>query len=150
MITCVDWLLRIGNETHFKNSSSKNIWGINSKTSYGKSFIKNAKPGDRLWFVKGKSNGKIVAVVTYVKVVERILGPLIPLTKTNSELGWTESKGEWDTEVRYENLYNLTDCNLNSEIKGACGIRKYNDKCKVNLSEVYPHIIRYSKVTKSM
>ena len=81
---------------------------------------------------------------------KRILGPLIELTLTNSELGWDKSEGEWDTEVHYKDLYNLTHCNLMSEITGAAGIRQYNDKCKVNLITEYPNIVRYSKATNSM
>ena len=59
------FLLRIGDGQHFKNSSSKSIWGINSKNSFGKWFIRTAKEGDLLWFVTGKSNGQIVAVATF-------------------------------------------------------------------------------------
>jgi len=144
------FLLYIGDGVHFNASSSKKIWGINSTLSFAKGFLKRAKEGDLLWFVKSKTNGQIVAVATFMSTNERILGPLIELTLTNSELGWDKSKGEWDTEVHYTDLYNLTNCNLISEIKGAAVIRLYNDKCKVNLITEYPHIVRYSKVTNRM
>ena len=144
------YLLYIGDGVHFNASSSKSIWGINSKHSFAKGFLTTAKEGDLLWFVKSKTNGQIVAVATFTRTNMRILGPLIELTFTNSELGWDKTEGEWDTEVHYKDLYNLTQCNLISEIKGAVGIRLYNDKCKVNLVTEYMHIVRYSKVTNRM
>jgi hypothetical protein len=144
------FLLRIGDGDHFNASSSKSIWGITSKHSCSKMFQKEAKADDLLWFVKGKSNGQLVAVATFTGKNERILGPILPLTLTNEELCWDKSEGEWDTEVHYKDLYNLTHCNLYSEIKGAAVIRKYTDKCKVNLITAYPNIVRYSKVTNSM
>jgi len=144
------FLFRIGDGIHFNASSSKSIWGINSTHSLAKRFLSNVREGDLLWYVKGKTNGLIVAVATFTGTKMRILGPLIALTLTNAELGWNKTEGEWDTEVHYKDLYNLTHCNLISEIKGAAGIRLYNDKCKVDLVTEYPHIVRYSKVTNSM
>ena len=145
-----NFLLHIGDGVHFNASSAKFIWGINSKHSFAKGFINTVKEGDLLWFVKSKTNGQIVAVATFTHTNKRILGPLIALNLTNAELGWDKSEGDWDTEVHYKDLYNLTHCNLISEIKGATTIRLYNDKCKVNLITEYPQIIRYSKVTSSM
>lgn len=144
------WLLRIGDGIHFKASSSKSIWGITSTYNFTKGFLSKAKAGDLLWFVKGASNGQIVAVATLTYTNKRIIGPIIELTLSNSELGWDKTDGEWDTEVHYKDLYNLTDFQLFSEIKGAAGIRSYNDKCKVNLVTEYPSIVRYSKTTNSM
>ena len=145
------YILRVGDGIHFNASSSKSIWGINSYTStLGKWFKSKAKEGDLLWFVTGKSKGHIVAVATFTGTQERILGPLIGLTATNGELGWTETEGNWDTEVHYKNLYNLTQCNLFSDIKCPSTIRLYSEKCKVNLIAEYPNIVRYSKVTNSM
>jgi hypothetical protein len=126
------------------------IWGINSKHSSAKGFMNRVNEGDLLWFVKSKTDGQIVAVATFVETKERVLGPLIALSHTNKELGWTETEGEWDTEVHYKDLYNLTHCNLISEITGSAVIRRYNTNCKINLPEEYPYIVRYSKVTTSM
>ena len=61
----VDWILRCGDGENLKNSSKYRIWGISSKISTNKHFLKNVKPGDRLWFVKSKTQGKLVAVATY-------------------------------------------------------------------------------------
>jgi hypothetical protein len=140
------FILRVGDGLHFKSSSSRHIWGINSKTPFGKWFVKTARKGDLLWFVQSKTNGKLIAVATFVGNKDRVLGPLLALTPTNEELGWTKQKGKWDTELHYENLYNLSECELYSEIKGASTIRLYSDKCKVNLPNEYPYIVRYSKV----
>ena len=146
----MDYLFHIGDGDHFKSSSTKSIWGIASSQTVSKAFIANAKKGDRLWFVKSKTNGQLIAVATFTEMKKRELGPLISLTLTNEELGWNKTHGSWDVEVHYKDLYNITECNLKSEIKGASVIRKYNDKCKVNLPEIYPHIVRFSKITKSM
>jgi len=146
------YLLRIGDGAHFNSSSTKCIWGITSKHSYAKGFISSAKEGDLLWFVKCKSKGQIVAVATFTGTKKRVLGPLINLTLTNKELGWTKTKGEWDTEVHYKDLYNLTHFEMYSEIEGPATIRRYKDKdkCKVNLPNEYVNIIRYLKITKTM
>jgi hypothetical protein len=144
------YILRVGDAHHFNCSSKKSIWGINSKRPDGKFFISNVKEGDLLWFIKGKSRGKIIAVATFIASKERVLGPLIATSFTNEELGWTETDGEWDTEIHYKNLYNLNSCELYSEIKSPLVIRCYNEKCKINLPAEYPNIVRYSKITTSM
>ena len=146
------FLLRIGDGRHFNTSSSKFIWGINTTTSpMGKWFKKTVKPGDLLWFVTSKSNGHVVAVATFTETKERILGPLIALTLNNDELGWTHKEGDWNIEVHYKDLYNLSNCELYSEIKCPSTIRLYDsEKCKVDLPTEYAHIVRYSKITNSM
>ena len=96
------------------------------------------------------TNGQIVAVSTFIETTHRINGPLIDLSFTNEELGWTKDEGEWDTEVHYKNLYNLTESKLFSGIKGNCPIRIYNKNCKVNLPTEYPSIVRYLKIQNSM
>jgi hypothetical protein len=142
----MDWLLRIGNGNHFKSSSKLNIWGVNSSDIYNvKPFLDSVKDGDRLWFVIGKSKGKITHVATFTKALKRDIGPLIAFTKTNKELGWDEHDGGWDTEIHFKNLYDLTDLEFLSEIKSPKVIRRYNQKCKVNLPEEYPLIVKYSK-----
>lgn len=144
-----DWLLRVGDGENLKNSSKYRIWGISSKISTNKYFLKNAKPGDRLWFVKSKSQGKLVAVATYRSHNSRDFGPLIDISLTNEELGWSGSGEYWsaDTEIHYSDLYGLSDCELLTHIKGAATIRKYDEKCRVNLAVEYSYIVRYSRVT---
>ena len=145
-----DWLLRVGDGTHFIRSSAMSIWGVNSTHNAAKAFLSAVKPGDRLWFVKGASKGHILAVATFKHARDRVLGPLISLTPTNEDLGWTETPGGWDTELHYDHLYNLTDCGLYSEIKSPLTIRLYNSKCKVELAKEYPFIVKYSKVAMRM
>jgi hypothetical protein len=143
------FILRIGDGRNFNASSSKSMWGIDSTHGCSKYFLDNVRNGDKLWFVTKKSRGQIVAVATFTKTNSRINGPLFNITETNEELGW-EGEGNWNTEVHYKDLYNLTQCNIKSEIKGNVAIRRYNHNCRVNLVTEYPNIVRYSKVTTSM
>jgi len=148
-----DWILRIGDGENFISSSKYRIWGVQTNTSDdGKFFIKNIKPGDRLWFVKSKSQGKIIAVATYRSHNVRELGPLINISMSNEDLGWTGEGPNWtsDTEIHYTDLYNLSDCQLLTHIKSPKTIRKYNEKCSVELPIEYSYITRYSKVTFEM
>jgi predicted secreted protein len=148
-----DWILRVGDGENFIRSSKYRIWGIQSITSpHGKFFIKNVKPGDRLWFVKSKSQGKIIAVATYRSHNVRELGPLINISMTNEDLGWTCEGPDWtsNTEIHYTDLYNVTDCQLLTHIKSPTTIRKYDEKCSVELPVEYSYITRYSKVTFKM
>jgi len=140
-----DWLLRVGDGVNFWNSSKYFTWGVKSWISPVKSFIKNVKPGDRLWFISSKSHGKIIAVSTYRSHNGREIGPLVDVTKTNGELGWVRGDGEWDTEIHYTNLYNLDKCSLLTHIKGAATVRILNEKCPLKLPIEYSYIERYSK-----
>ena len=148
----VDWLFRIGDGNNFINSTKYSIWGIKSDPPSGKYFLNNVKPGDRLWFVTSKSNGKIIAVSTYRSHNKREFGPLIDLSFTNEELGWENDTTNWvsDTEIHYTDLYNLSNCELLTHIKCPSTIRKYDDeKCRVNLPVEYSNIVRYSKISFS-
>jgi hypothetical protein len=144
-----DWLPRVGDGENFKNSSKLRIWGIDSNSKASKYFMKNVKQGDRLWFVKNKCHGKILAVATFRSFNQRDLGPLINTTFTNDELGWTNDTTKWtsDIEIHYTDLYNVSECELLTHIQSAKTIRKYNEKCRVNLPVEYSNIVRYSKVT---
>jgi hypothetical protein len=143
------WLLRIGDGEHFNASSKKNIWGVDSSDICNiKPFLDSVISGDCLWFVKSKSKGKLVAVATFTATKKRETGPLIAFTQTNEELGWIKQKGEWDTEIHFKDMYNLTDIELLSEIKSPKVARLYNEKCKVNLPQEYPLIVKYSSVKK--
>jgi len=143
---CADWILRVGDGANLISSSKYGIWGIQSSTSQGKHFIKNVKPGDRLWFVKSKSNGKLLAVTTYRAHNVRYSGPIV-YSMTNEELGWTGEGINWtsDVEIHYSDLYNLYGYDLLTHIKGPGSIRKYNEKCRVDLPLEYSYIALYSK-----
>jgi hypothetical protein len=126
------WLLRIGDGSNFINSSNKKIWGVHSKLH--KSFLEKIKEKDILWFIKNKSKGKIIAMATFKSYNKRIFGPLVNLSLTNEELGWDDSTTNFisDTEIHYDNLYNLENCNLLTNLKGITSVRKY-EKEKINL-----------------
>lgn len=145
-----DWLLRVGDGKNLKSSSKYRIWGIQSTSPTNKYFIKNVKQGDRLWFVKSKSQGKLLGVAIYRSHNTRESGPLINTYMTEEELGWIHKEdSDWksDIEVHYSDLYGLEACDLLTHIKGALTIRKYDEKCRVDLAVEYSNIIRYSKIT---
>lgn len=144
-----DWLLRVGDGKNLKSSSKYRIWGIQSTTPTNKHFLKNVKPGDRLWFVKNKSQGKLIAVAIYRSHNRRHSGPLIDTCMTEEELGWTHDGPDWksDTEIHYSDLYGLENCNHLTHIKGPSTIRKYDEKCRVDLAVEYSYIVLYSKIT---
>tara|TARA_B100000686_G_scaffold200130_1_gene207019 strand:- start:220 stop:429 length:210 start_codon:yes stop_codon:yes gene_type:complete len=66
---------------------------------------------------------------------------------TNEELGWT-GDGGWNYELHYDNLYDVSDLDLLTNIQGNTSIRRYNQNCQVNLPNEYPHIVRYSRVQR--
>ena len=147
--TATDWILRVGDGKNFIRSSPHQIWGIQNATSpAGKYFTRCVKPGDRLWFVRSKSQGKILAVATYRSQNVRELGPLLATSMTNDELGWTNEGSDWtsNTEIHYTDLFNISECDLLTHIKGPSTIRKYDAKCRVELALEYGYISRYSKV----
>lgn len=147
-----DWLLRVGDGNNLIRSSKYKIWGIQSSNSFGKFFIRTVKPGDRLWFIKSKSQGKVLAVATFSLIKKRELGPLIDISLTNEELGWDNEDTDWtsDTEIHYTDLYNVSDCELLTHIKGSSTIRVYNAKCLVDLATEYIYIRKYGKVTLTL
>ena len=142
------WLVRVGDGANFIASSRHAIWGIDSKNPDCKHFIKNVRPGDIVWFIKGKDSGLILGCATFVRCETRIIGPIITLSPTNEELGWTA--GDWDTEVHYTDLYDLSTIKLYTKIKSPKMIRRYNNKCQVNLITEYPSIVRYRSTVAHM
>ena len=108
----------------------------------GKGFIKHVKPGDRLWFVEGGTGGQPSAVATYRSNNMRIAG----LTMSNEELGWTGEGSDSDIELHYTDLYKISHIEILTGIVGPVAVRKYNEKCKVNLAVEYISIKRYCNV----
>lgn len=140
------WILRAADGKHFWSSSKDKIWGINSKHNTQR-FMKDVKPGDILWFLTNKkAGGKFVAFATYERQNERILGPLLQLTKSNEELGWTKQEGDWDIEIHYKDLYDVSELDLCPDVKAPQVVRPYNEKCQVNLPLEYQLILYYSRV----
>ena len=146
-----DWILRAADGENLKRSSKYKIWGIVSTISVGKNFIKNVKPGDRLWFVVNGGLGQAISVATYRSHNERQLGPLINLTMTNDEVGWDNNGPNCDTEIHYTDLYNLTECEIYTHIGGQTSVRCFaTSRCAVDLPVEYSYIVRYSKVSRNM
>ena len=143
----IDYILRVGDGVHFTRSRTHKRWGINSThTKWVNKFFEVIQPGDRIWFIQNESKGKVLGVATYSHRRARETGPLIALTPTNEDLGWTESDGEWDTEIHYTNLYNLHDIPtpLLTDIKSPLVGRIYNPaKCAIDLPNEYKNIVRY-------
>ncbi len=140
------WLLRVGDGIHFTRSQSLSRWGVCSKHSWTPSFLRNVRNGDLIWFIQSNSGGKVMGVATYSHHCVRVLGPLIDLTPTNNELGWTETDGDWDTEVHYRNLYDMSAIAkpILTHIKSPLVGRSYNpEKCNVDLPKEYGYITRY-------
>ena len=148
------WIIRVGNGRHFISSSKFNIWGLNSKNKSNTSkFLQDVKKGDILWFVTSKTHGHAIAVATYNHMKKREIGPLVNITYSNEELGWTETNGEWDTEIHFEELYNISKLDLLTKIKSPRTYRNYSDnidKIPINLVEEYSKIVKYSNVSRDM
>lgn len=145
-----EWIFRIGDGINFNNSSKYQIWGIKEKTS--KSFLTNVKEGDHLWFVENIKGGKIIAMATYKSHNNRNLGgELIDICHNNEELGWNEEANKYNIEIHYVNLYNLSEYNLLTFIRGPFTIRKFNSyTCNIDLEKEYPNISKYCKIVNKI
>ena len=134
------WLFRVGPDaSNLYNCSKHNVWGLNSSNKNSKKFVREAKHGDLLWFVKGgASKGLIVAFAVYTGSVTRVKGENL----NDNELGWNyqcpwvKSQG-WDIEIQYEEFKYIEQMQLLSEIQQSANPRVYNEKCKVYLPEIY-------------
>ena len=141
-----EWIFRIGDGINFINSSKYKIWGINEK--YSKKFLDNVNVGDHLWFILNNKDSKIIAVATYLSHNNRILdGELINFSYTNKELGWNEEANKFNIEIHYINLYDLSEYNLLTYLRGPFTVRKFNIyTCIINLENEYQYIHKYCKI----
>ena len=140
------WIVRCGLGTNFINSR---CWSVNSKNINGKMFLANYKKGDLLWFLTNFKGGrKLIGVATIFSVVDRIIGQLV--SQTNADIGWTE--GEWgDKQLYYENCFIIESLNLKPNIRCMSSFIKYNqEKYKIDLSQEYANIIKYSEISKKL
>ena len=148
------WLFRVGDGDNFYHSVKFGIWSLNTKNSGGKKFFANVKAGDILWFVTTDSNGHLVACGTYTELVERDCdGAVIALTRTNEELGWTDTTPQSSLsnyEVRFTDTYDVAYCDLRSEIKHRGTVCVYNtaSTCTLDLPAEYALIVKYSPAQK--
>ena len=141
------WLLRVGDGDEFKSASKYTLWGMDSHKPVNANFLKQVQPGDLLWFVRNKSNGKLLGVATYKAHGKRILGPIVDLSKTNEELGWSGDM-KINIEIKYKDLYDLEYCDMLTGIKGQTNVRRYNEKCLLDLPAEYERIVKYSRAKK--
>lgn len=135
------WLIHTGDNKNFENSISFKRWGYDS--AHKKTFGASVKAGDILWFVR---KGKILFMVTFVSKNKREVGPLIALTPTNEELGWTSGGPHWDMEIHYKDLYDLREADIDAGIRGQSALRVYDPtKCTTDLHAEYKAIVKYNK-----
>lgn len=139
MASIKHWLFRVGpNAEDLYNSHKYNIWGVNSANSNARKFVREAKQGDIIWFVKGASKGLLISYATYVQSIKRVKGE----NMTDEELGWfyqcpwVKNTG-WDIEIQFENYLDIENMGLLSKIQQSANPRRYSEKCMVNLPRVY-------------
>ena len=120
--TPTDYIFRVGDGVNFWNSSNLFTWG--AKTLRGMSTIKK---GDRMWFITSNSNGKIIAAATFNSINLRGESGF-----TDEELGWTGGGG-WDYEIHYNELYDVSEMNLLTNIKTQASVSRANKNCQVDL-----------------
>jgi hypothetical protein len=144
------WLLRVADGVHFRSSQKYMLWSGNSGHTWVKNFRKEARPGDILWFIKGGGcGGKAIGVATFTYHCPRVLGPLIALTPTNEDLGWTKSLGNWDVEIHYKDLYDTDSLNILTKIQYPLSGRRFNPaNCHADLPLEFANIVKYSSVVK--
>jgi hypothetical protein len=145
------WMISIGDSSNFNRSSRYGIWGIDSKNTQIKCFLKNAIPGDILWFKVNKSLSKVAYKLYYMAELKyfprkRELGPLISVSLTDTELGW--NGGDWDYEIIYFKLYKIDRLEMVLKSLGRMSscleIRERH--CDFSIEHEYNNIIRYSQV----
>jgi hypothetical protein len=129
------WIIRIGDGCNFSNSTPYKVWGGNLTNTDGKknchllTFTNRVKPGDILWFITSnvkKIKGIIYACATFTSYNARINGPILDITPSNDEYGWSGITG--DTEIHYTNLYtfhNIPSPTIHN-IKGCNSYRNAN------------------------
>jgi len=140
------WIVRVNDGKNFYASMKRGIWALKSWASDGKNFLSYVNEHDTLWFLTNyKAGKKFIAVATFTEIRKRETGPLISLTATNEELGWTD--GEWDTEIHFTNLYLIGDLEIQPNIKCQSSyIKATSVSTDINFDLEHKNIVRYSKV----
>lgn len=142
MSTIKHWLFRTGPDASNLYACAKhNIWGINSSNSNARKFVREANQGDIIWFVKGASKGLLISYATYVQAIRRVRGE----NMSDAELGWfyqcpwVKNQG-WDIEIQFEHYVDVENMEMLSQIQQSANPRLYNEKCMVNLPQVYQEL----------
>lgn len=145
-----DWIIRVGNGHNFNLGSNSKIWGFDSKMaahfSNELSFSWDVKAGDRIWFIKRKSNGRLLGVATFDSLHD------LKSSSLDKRKSWDGSEENWDKIIHYTNFFYLKDCGkLMTGVKTPAVIRPYSEKvCQINLPLMYQKILKYSKIKRSM
>jgi hypothetical protein len=116
------WLLRIGDGNNFKNSIQHNIWGLKEINS--KSFIKEVKENDVLWFIPTNSNGLLAYVAEY-KCSYKENDANNTYDINNLWHKYADYSDTWNIIIEYKNLKNISNRNILSNIKGNSTLRRY-------------------------
>jgi hypothetical protein len=144
---CENYIIRIGDGNNFNNGSIYKTWGVSDKFSNS---LKKMKPNDKLWFLQ--KGGKVIAVADFVSFNERVLGPLISLTPDDTVLKWNCKGKNYNIEIHYTNLYNLTNSNVVLPLKHRHSVQLYK-KLKeqpLNLIVQYEYIAQLLNPTQNM
>ena len=136
-----NFITRIGNGSNFWNSDRYSIWGVGDSSA--KTLEKSAKRGDHIWFCTGSSNGKLVAVATFDRIIKRFNEKDKVSNMLNIDFGWNGEGWNCNYLLKYNNRYNLEFNDICSGIKGSCPTRKVKNRCPtgIDLSEIYNEII---------
>ena len=139
-----NFIIRIADGKNFWNSDRYSIWGIGDVGA--KTIMNSCEKGDRLWFCTGSSNGQLVAVATYDKIIPRFKGLDKYDCFTNAGFGWTGEDWDCNYLVKYNNRFNIELEGIYSGIKGACPVRNIDNITKfcptgIILNEIYKSLI---------
>lgn len=129
------YIVHVGDAKNFNASKHKHIWCFKSTTACWINFMRNVNPGDILCFIK--QGGFVVGFAQYESHKKRELGPLISLTITNEELGWTRP-GEWDMELHYKGYL---DSKTNMKLKTPNQNSVIHSKYFENQDEIFAEYI---------
>jgi hypothetical protein len=158
--------MRVGNiNENFKNSVLDRIsidsrqfpiWGYNSDTCCGLPTVSNSRHKlllksihDNTCYVLFLPNNKsgIIGLAKIKGISKRELGPLIPISSTNEDNGWTQ-KGlnNWDYEMiidKYWDLTKLFDANVFSYDKLFVEKNTKISQSSIHKMEDYPELYTY-------
>lgn len=141
--------VRIADGKHFDNAMPFKTWCLNSTAPMGKHFMKivnSINEGDtiRLWFLKTGSNGIASYVATFDRMIRREIGPLLNVTVSSEDFGWGMKGDTYDMEVRYKDIYEIQESNVNTGYKSQSSWGRLANSPE-DLDLEYPNIVRYSK-----
>lgn len=132
-----NFITRIGDGKNFWNSDRYSIWGVGDISA--KTLYKSAKKGDHIWFCTGKSNGKLIAVATFDKIIKRFDKTNKLSNMSNEDFGWIGEEWNCNYLLKYSNRINLEFNDIYSGIKGSCPTRKVINNCPsgIDLYKIY-------------